>query len=142
MDASQSRTFPGQFENLAAISEFVTYNAEAAGLDARSVFAVQLAVDEACSNIIEHAYKGERQGYIECTCLASHAGLKVVLRDHGYPFNPESVPEPDVHACLEDRTGGGLGIFLMRQLMDEVHFESIPGKGNVLTMVKYRESAP
>lgn len=139
MNASQSRRFPGQFESLAAISEFVTRAAEATGLDARAVFAVQLAVDEACSNIIEHAYRGERQGSIECTCHVSDAELRVVLRDHGRPFNPESVPEPNVHACIEDRTGGGLGLFLIRQLMDEVHFELTPNTGNVLTMVKHKE---
>ena len=141
MTVSQTRTFSGQFESLAAISEFVTRAAEAAGLDTRATYAVQLAVDEACSNIIEHAYRGEGQGSIECTWHVTEDGLVIVLRDHGHPFDPASVPEPDIHACLDARTAGGLGLYFMRQLMDEVHFELTPNLGNVLTMVKRKESA-
>ena len=137
----QTRTFPGRFDSLAAIGEFVTRAAEAASLDARAVYSVQMAVDEACSNIIEHAYGGEGRGNIECTCHVDEDGLTVVLRDEGRPFDPTSVPAPDLHASLEDRTGGGLGLYFMRQLMDEVHFEFAPGSGNSLTMVKRREEA-
>ncbi len=140
MDSSQTLTFPGRFDSLAAISEFVTRAAEAADLDARAVYAVQMVVDEACSNIIEHAYGGEGRGNIECTCRINDDGLTVILRDHGRPFDPTSVPKPDIHANLEDRDGGGLGFYLMHQLMDEVHFEFTPDSGNVLTMVKRKET--
>jgi serine/threonine-protein kinase RsbW len=142
MDVSQTRTFPGQFESLAAISEFVTSAAEVTGLDARATYAVQLAVDEACSNIIEHAYQGEGRGSIQCTCHIGEEGLTIVLRDYGRPFDPDKVPVPNVDACLSERTGGGLGLYFMRQLMDVVHFELTPNLGNVLTMVKRKEPAP
>ena len=138
MDTSQ--TFPGCFDSLAAISEFVIRAAQVAGLSARAVCAVQLAVDEACSNIIEHAYGGERRGDIECTCRTNDNGLTVILRDHGRPFDPTSVPEPDLHARLEDRKGSGLGFYFMCQLMDKVHFESEPDSGNVFTMMKRKEA--
>ena len=141
MNVSQTRIFPGRFESLAAISEFVTGAAEIAGLDARATYAVQLAVDEACSNIIEHAYRSEGQGSIECTCRISEEGLTIMLRDYGHPFDPDNIPAPDVNACLDERPGGGLGLYFMRQLMDEVHFELTPNLGNVLTMVKRKESA-
>jgi serine/threonine-protein kinase RsbW len=141
VNGSQTRAFPGRFDSLAAIGEFVSRAAEAAGLDARAVYSVQMAVDEACSNIIEHAYGGEGRGNIECTCHVDEDGLTVVLRDKGRFFDPTSVPAPDLHANLEDRTGGGLGLYFMRQLMDEVHFEFTPGSGNLLTMVKRREEA-
>ncbi len=140
MDTSQTHVFPGQFDSLAPIGEFVTHAARAAGLDARAVYAVQMAVDEACSNIIEYAYGGERCGTIECTCRISDDELTVILRDHGRPFDPTSVPEPDIHASLENRDGGGLGFYFMHQLMDEVHFEFTPDSGNVLTMVKRGET--
>jgi len=140
MDTSQTLTFPGRFDSLAAISEFVVRAAEAAGLDAHAIYAVQMAVDEACSNIIEHAYGGEGHGTIECTCRIKDDELTVTLRDHGRPFDPTSVPEPDLHASLEERSGGGLGLYFMRQLMDEVHFEFTPDPGNVLTMVKRKEA--
>ena len=138
-DTAQTLTFPGQFDSLAAICDFVTRAAEAADLDARAVYAVQVAVDEACSNIIEHAYGGEGHGDVECTCRIHDDGLTVVLRDHGQPFDPTGVPEPDLQADLEDRSLGGLGLYFVRKLMDEVHFEFAPDTGNVLTLVKRKE---
>jgi serine/threonine-protein kinase RsbW len=138
-DTSQTVTFPGRFESLAAIGKFVTRAAEAAGLDERAVYAVQMAVDEACSNIIEHAYGGEGQGDIECTCLVSDDGLSVILRDRGRSFDPAGVPPPDLHVSLEERDAGGLGLYFIRRLMDEVHFEFRPNLGNTLTMVKRKE---
>jgi anti-sigma regulatory factor (Ser/Thr protein kinase) len=140
MDTPKTVTFPARFDNLAAISEFVTRAAEAASLDARAVYAVQLAVEEACANIIEHAYGGEERGDIECTCIVNNNGLAVILRDNGRPFDPTSVPEPDICASLEDRKARGLGLYLIRQLMDKVRFEFTPDSGNVLTMVKRKEA--
>ena len=139
-ETSQTLTFPGRFDSLAHIGEFVTLAAEAADLDARAVYAVQMAIDEACSNIIEHAYGGEDRGTIECTCRIDDEGLTVVLRDHGRPFDPTSIPEPDLHADLGERDEGGLGLYFMRRLMDEVHFEFASGSGNVLTIVKHKRS--
>ena len=136
MDTPKTATFPARFDSLAAIGEFVTRAAKAAGLDARAVYAVQLAVDEACTNIIEHAYGGEGRGDIECTCITSNNGLTVILRDYGCPFDPTSVPEPDLCASLEDRKVRGLGLYCIRQLMDKVRFEFTLDSGNVLTMVK------
>jgi len=141
MDTEQTLTFPGRFDSLAAISEFVARAAEAAGLDARAVYQVELAVDEACSNIVEHAYGGEGHGDIEVTCRINSDGLTVTLRDYGRPFDPTGVALPDLHASLEDRDLGGLGLYFMRQLMDEVHFEFTPDSGNLLTMVKRKQAA-
>ena len=139
MDTEQTTSFPGRFDSLAAIGEYVTRAAEAAGLDARSVEGVELAVDEACSNIIEHAYGGEGRGDIEVTYRIDGDGLTVLLRDYGSPFDPDGVAEPDLQAPLEERDAGGLGLHFMRQLMDQVRFEFTAGAGNVLTMVKRRE---
>jgi serine/threonine-protein kinase RsbW len=138
---SSERTvvFPGRYDSLAGIVDLVTAAAEKAGLDMRGVHAVQLAVDEACSNIIEHAYGGEGRGDIECTCCANSDGLTMTLTDHGAPFDPDSVPEPDLQGDLEGRAEGGLGVYIMRQVMDEVRYEFTPDSGNVLTMVKRRE---
>ncbi|UCC89349.1 MAG: ATP-binding protein [Anaerolineales bacterium] len=137
---TQTLTFPAQFESLLRIGEFVTRAARSAGLDSTAVYAVEMAVDEACTNIIEHAYGGEGRGEIECTCQMNSHALKVTLRDFGSSFDPSSVPEPNITASLEEREAGGLGLFLMRKLMDEVSFEFTPDSGNVLTMVKRKET--
>ncbi len=141
MNNKQTRTFPGQFNSLAAICEFVTHAAETAGLDARAIYTVQMAVDEACTNIIEYAYRGEGRGDIECTCHTNGDGLTIILRDHGCPFDPESVPEPDRNATIQECKIGGLGLYFMRQLMDKVHFE-FTDSGNILTMIKRKETTP
>lgn len=138
MDSVQTLTVTGKFENLSLIGEFVTRAAQAAGLDERAVYAVEMAVDEACSNIIEHAYGGEGRGDIECAFRIDETGLTITLRDHGRPFDPQSVPQPDLKADIEEREVGGLGIYIMRHLMDEVHFDFTSEEGNVLTLVKRR----
>lgn len=138
MDAEDKLSFPGRFDSLAAIGEFVVRAAEAAGLDERAVYAVELAVDEACSNIIEHAYGGEGRGDIEIAWRISSDGLTVTLRDRGRPFDPAAVPTLEPRGSLKERDDRGLGLHLMRQLMDEVRFEFTPDSGNVLTMLKRR----
>lgn len=131
-------TFPGRYESLAKIAEFVEKHAQQAGLDESASYAIQLAVDEACSNIIEHAYGGENVGEIQCTCKVTQKGLTVILRDQGQPFEPESVPSPDPNLPLEKVKPRGAGLYLIRNLMDEVTFKFTREAGNVLTLVKRR----
>lgn len=130
--------FPGKFESLPAISEFVTQIAREAGLNDSEVYAVELAVDEACTNIIEHAYRETFSGEIICSCQPIQQGLEIVLRDRGQTFNPNSVPDPDPTIPLEQISPRGAGLFLMRKMMDEVEFAFDPENGNVLKMVKHK----
>lgn len=129
------RTFPGRFSSLEKISVFVKKAAEKAGLDELQVYYVELAVDEACSNIIEHAYGGENIGTISLQLKVTAEGLSITIRDHGKTFNPESIPSVNIREPLEKRSPGGAGIFLMRKIMDEVRYSFGP-RGNTLTMVK------
>jgi serine/threonine-protein kinase RsbW len=139
MDTSETQTFPGRFDSLTAINRFVTRFAETAGLGPKATYDVQMAVDEACSNIIEHAYGGQGRGPIECTCRVHDDQLIVILNDYGCPFDPSSVPRPDLCANLDKRNSGGLGLFFIQQLMDQVQFASKPGVGNTLTLIKRRK---
>jgi len=133
-----SRTFPAQFENLDPIREFVGEIARQVGMDEREIYNIQLAVDEACSNIIEYAYEGIPDGQIHITVFATRDALTMILNDQGKRFNADEIADPDIDAALEDRPIGGLGLFFMRKLMDEVRFEWSPEEGNTLTMVKRR----
>lgn len=133
-----------RFSSLDAVREFVGRAAKTSGLNERSVYAVQMAVDEAFSNIIEHAYGGESDDLVECTCETTATELRITLRDCGNPFDPKIIPDPDLDASLEERDAGGLGMFFMRELMDEVDYRVVPrenGRGtcNLLTMVKRKE---
>jgi anti-sigma regulatory factor (Ser/Thr protein kinase) len=134
----ETQTFTCLLENLGKICDYITGFAIQAGFNESQVYAVQLSVDEAATNIIEHAYCGDLGDDLEITCEVLNNGLKVILHDHGRPFEPELVPEPVVDVPLEKLKSRGLGIFLMRKMMDEVRFEFTPDHGNTLTMVKYR----
>ena len=132
-------TVPGRFESLSKISDFVTAAVREAGWDEDQVFHVQVAVDEACSNIIEHAYGPDHSGQLTLTCcVAGQGDLVITIHDHGRPFDPATVPDPPIGAELEDLPEGGLGLYFMRKLMDQVTFRFDRDQGNVLTMVKRR----
>ncbi|MBI4928234.1 MAG: ATP-binding protein [Anaerolineae bacterium] len=136
-----TRSFPGRYDSLAQIGEFIRGITDKAGLNNFAAYTVEMAVDEACSNIIEHAYGAEDQGPITCTCKVNTKGLTIILEDRGRPFDPELVSEPDVTGELEDRPSHGLGLFFIRQWMDEVEFEFESGNGNRLTLYKKRTTA-
>jgi serine/threonine-protein kinase RsbW len=138
---SVNGTFPGRYDSLPAIAAFAGRAAEDAGLDSPTVYAVQLAVDEACSNIIEHAYGGEGVGDIQCTCEVGGAQLRFTLRDTGKPFDPSAVPDPDLSTQIESRQVGGLGLYLIHKIMDEVRFE-FGEAGNTLTLTKHTNCSP
>lgn len=132
----QTIHFPAKFEFLDEIREFVGSIARSSGFGDKDVYNIQLATDEAASNIIEHAYEGVTDGIVDLSCGMQADALVVILVDHGLAFDPSEVPLPDLQADLAERKIGGLGIFLMRKLMDEVHYHSNPDKSNVLTMIK------
>lgn len=133
-----TRTFPGRFESLSSIAEFVRLEAKEAGLSYNDIFELETAVDEAVSNIIEHAYGGEGIGEIFCTCTQVEEGILIILEDQGQPFDPSCVPVPDLTAQLKNRKNHGLGYFLMCQLMDDVKFEYKDNQ-NRLTLFKRRK---
>lgn len=114
---------PAKLESLSAISTFVVAAARTAGLDEHAVWEVQLAVDEAATNVIMHAYGDHGlQGSVWVEVRQHNGVFEIVLRDHGHPFDPATVPEPDLVSPLDQRKTGGLGMFLMRKLMDQVTF--------------------
>lgn len=130
--------FDANFHNLDEIRDFVAEAARQMGFSDKEIYSIQLAADEASTNIIEHAYAGVKDGKIEIDCSIADEELTIVMRDKGKSFDPSSVPEPNVKADLSERKIGGLGMYLMRKLMDEVSYESSPEVGNILTMVKRR----
>ena len=134
--AMTTRIFPARFEYLDAMRDFAAESARIAGMDDKEIYNIQLVVDEAASNIIEHAYEGIQNGQIELSLEIIQQTFTITLRDQGKQFEDDAV-EPDISAGLEDRAVGGLGLFFMRKLMDEVRFEWLPEKGNLLTMVKF-----
>lgn len=128
---------PGLTGRLEEIRTFVSGIARQSGFAEDEVNKIELAVDEACSNVIEHAYGGERQGDIDVSVRTGRDRLTVTVSDSGRSFRFDGVPVPDMKQYLSELRVGGLGIYLMRMLMDDVTYCSRPGR-NELRMVKYR----
>jgi serine/threonine-protein kinase RsbW len=139
MPHEEKLTIPGRYDLITTICDFVADAANQAGLDDSGVFGVQLACDEACTNIIEHAYGEEDAGEIEVHWQVTDEALTITIRDHGRPFNLDSVPPPQVPVDADDLTDlkvGGLGVHFIRQMMDEISFTANENEGNTLVMVK------
>ena len=105
---------------------------------ARDILEVQMAVDEACTNVIKYAYS-TTGGAIAVTCEWQSNDFVVTISDKGKSFDPNSIPPPYLKSDLGSRKIGGLGIYLMKKLMDEVRFEHAPGCR--VTLVRYLPSA-
>ena len=132
----RTAVFPGRFASLDNIRTFFSEGAKEAGLTDKSQFDIQLATDEAASNIIDHAYGGEDKGTIECSYKVFDDRLELFLRDSGKPFDPKDVEIPDLTTDVCFRKPRGLGLHFIRNLMDEVNFSFDESKGNLLKMVK------
>jgi len=135
----QTLQFAAKFEYLDEIRDFVGDIARSGGFSDKDVYNIQLASDEAASNIIEHAYENIRDGVLEISCGLKGNVITIILVDHGASFDPSNVPAPNVEADLSDRQIGGLGLYLMRKLMDEVRYEAdTKNNRNTLTLIKHK----
>ena len=117
------------------IAEFMDDVVGETGIDPMLASGLNLALEEAVVNVMNYAYPKGEVGHIYLEVFANDVRLKFVITDNGVPFDPTTASEPDVTADLEDRPIGGLGIFLVRQLMDSVNYERVNGE-NVLTLRK------
>ena len=136
MSQKFSLSVNSQFERLAEIADFVEGAAGACGLNGEQTHDVQMAVDEACTNVIEHAYRGKSDGTIDIVCDKRGDEFVVTIQDFGARFDPKKIELPKTNEPLAKRRIGGLGLFFMRKLMDHIEFDFKSGRGNRLTMVK------
>jgi serine/threonine-protein kinase RsbW len=128
---------PSQTDNLDLIRSFVAGIARKVGFNDEEVNKIELAVDEACTNVIEHAYQHDDTKDIDIAIQIGLQKLTVVVTDHGKSFNVKQIKLPDMKDYLAELRVGGLGIYLMKTLMDEVDYQSKPGNRNEVRMVKY-----
>ncbi len=129
-------------ENLERVREFVGDAARDFGFPLDDIANIQLAVDEACTNIIKHAYQYRPDGNIHIgidTVAKGEAPKKFIVNifDNGLSFDPMRYSFPDMTEYFLKMRKGGLGIVLMRKLMDEVEFTRLPDQKNAIRLVKY-----
>ena len=123
-------------ENLAKVRVFVTQAMRDADVNKEDENRIILAVDEAVSNIIEHAFENTLEGAIKIEIDLDSERCVVVIHDSGKKFDPLSVEPLNLDRHIKAGRKRGLGIFLMRQIMDEVKYHYKTGVENILTLVK------
>ena len=124
-------------DNLSVIRTFIRTAAIEAGFDNDTSGKIVLAADEACTNIIKHAYKYSNKGKIGINISVKSNKFIIAITDNGAHFNSSSIPEPDLKKYYQERKVGGLGMFLMKKLMDEIKYSQPEDKKNKVTLVKY-----
>ncbi len=129
-------TLAAELESLRPFRDFVGDCCAKFQVPDSTVFELKLAVDEACTNIIKHGYKGMNPGSIILSFRIEPDRILVSLTDFGHVFEPAEAPKPDVEAALEDRPLGGMGLYLIYKMMDNIDYQASED-GNTLTFTKY-----
>ncbi len=124
-------------DNLSRIRDFIHQTAMECKLPKEKIGDIILAVDEACTNVIKHAYKYSPEGEIDIDIKCKNNRFYVIITDKGEKFDITLIPEPDLEKYHKEKRVGGLGIFLMRKLMDEVKYSHLSGNRNRVTLIKY-----
>lgn len=130
-------TIPSSTRYLEDVRQFVESHAWDAEFSENVVEQLKMAVDEACANVIEHAYKGESEHPIDIAVIVKPDKFTVRIRDEGEGFNPQAYNEPDLMRMARTRRAGGFGVHIMRRLMDHVEYRK-RGTMNECRLTKYR----
>ena len=136
MSQRYQMTRAAELESLSVFRGFISDCCTSSNVPSEAVFDLKLAVDEACTNIIEHGYKGMDPGSIILSFRIEPDRILVSITDFGHVFEPADAPKPDVEAALENRPLGGMGLFLIYQTMDNIDYQASED-GNTLTFTKY-----
>lgn len=121
--------------NLERVADFIADIARKSNLTQRQSDDVQMAVDEAVTNVMEHAYEGQTDGVIFIKCRVDAKEFFVEIRDTGKAFDVKKLKKPNTKSPLSERSIGGLGVFFMKKLMDKVEFKHDQA-GNITRMTK------
>ncbi|NIR49344.1 ATP-binding protein [candidate division KSB1 bacterium] len=132
-------TVPAHIDFLDQLRDFVTRIGKIHGYSNKLINAFKLAVDEAATNIIRYAYP-KKDGFITIRALVKADSLTLCFIDQGIHFNPNSVKNPDLNHYVDTGKKGGLGIFIIRRVMDEIEYRKVP-EGNELRITKYCDSS-
>jgi len=123
-----------KIEHLERLIDFLAGHAEMAGFTVNRINEIELAAEEVLVNIFQYAYPGtDGEVGIECR-IEDDVRLILVISDNGTPFNILEIPDPDVTADISDREIGGLGVFFVKEMVDEARYRR-KGNSNILTLV-------
>jgi anti-sigma regulatory factor (Ser/Thr protein kinase) len=124
------------------IRDFVKSIGTQSGMGDMDVARLELAVDEACANVMEHAYDEDSTKEVSIRAIVDDNSVQIEVIDTGKGFDPAAVEQLKLEELVSERRTGGLGMRLMKSFMDEVHYEMQPGVKNELKMVKRLNKTP
>lgn len=133
----KSISIESKTERLVVVREFVSHAAREFGFGDEEVSKIALAVDEACTNVIKHAYKFDPGKQIIVNVKSNKDAFEISITDDGKRFNPDKLQAPDMKEYLSHYQKGGLGVYLMKSLMDEVEYSVTPGERNEVRLIKH-----
>lgn len=122
-------------KHLAKVRDFVAKHATEFGFNKQDVADIRLAVDEAYTNIIKHAYKNNEQKTVDIKLEYNSNRFWIILLDTGDAFDPSNYSTPDVRQKIKEKKRGGVGVYLIRKLMDDVEYHT-KGSINEIRMTK------
>ncbi|MBJ7448791.1 MAG: ATP-binding protein [Parachlamydiales bacterium] len=115
--------FNADLESLTKMMLYISEQTKLDDLPSKTKNHIELAIEEALVNIINYAYSSEKVGRLDIQCLRDDKKIKFILKDWGKPFDPtKESKKPNFDLSIEERPIGGLGIHLLRSLMDDVHY--------------------
>ncbi len=129
---------PAQMSYLREVRDFIEFIGKKYKFEDKIVNSFKLVVDEACTNIIRHGYRDIKDGKITIRAIIRRRSLTIVIIDQGISFDPRQVKNPDLQKYVQIGKKGGLGIFMMRKLMDDIRY-NVTSRGNELRLTKIRE---
>jgi serine/threonine-protein kinase RsbW len=135
-----SKRILSRTDNLLEVRKFINSAARSFGFSEEDAANIVLAVDEACTNIIKHAYQNAADGEIEISIVPSDRTFEIRIYDNGKTFDPSTLSPPDLKEHIGRHRRGGLGVYLMKRLMDKVVYNFHPGKRNEVKLIKYLTS--
>ena len=132
---TETLTLHNDISEVPQLNDFIEAVAERLGIEPSTALQLQLAVEEAVVNVMDYAYPPDSVGEVSVATTSDGQCLKIVISDSGTPFDPTQQEKADISLSVEERQIGGLGIFLVNEIMDTVSYERKDGK-NVLTLTK------
>jgi serine/threonine-protein kinase RsbW len=134
-------TIGNRLDEMSRLTSDVAAFLRSHGADPHTAYAVDLALEEMVSNVIRHGYRDDKSDGIVISVDLKSNSVLLTVEDRGRPFNPLEAPTPDLDLPVEQRRIGGLGIFLVRQTVDEMRYERVEDR-NVLIMRIGRSDPP
>lgn len=135
-------TIPNDLSFLSHVLASVRITAEMAGFKNNDITRIEMGVEEACANVIQHAFAPEEEATFDVVIASEALGIRVVIKEKGLPFDVSLLPEYNKEQISAEHDGKGLGLFLMKSMLDEVSFVNLGKEGREVRLFKYRSDKP